>query len=87
MSHQALSPIPDACAVRAVGEDVASGSTGPEALVALSMNSAGHRANVLDATFTYLGVGAMRSSTGRWYGVQVVVRTSPHLPGRAPGAT
>ena len=39
----------------AVGEGVASGSTGPEAMVALWLNSAGHRANVLDATFTHLG--------------------------------
>lgn len=71
LSHQALSPILTACRARGVGENVAYGNVTPEQLVAMWMNSAGHRANILNPAFTHLGVGDVKTSTGRVYGVQV----------------
>lgn len=74
LSHQLLSPIMSTCSARAAGENVAYGNVTPEQLVAMWMNSAGHRANILNSTFNRIGVGAVSSSTGRWYGVQVFLR-------------
>lgn len=71
LSHQALSPILSACSARGVGENVAFGNVSPEQLVAMWMGSTGHRANILNPSFTHLGVGDVTTSTGRVYGVQV----------------
>lgn len=71
LSHQALSPILSTCNARGVGENVAYGNLTPEQLVQMWMDSAGHRANILNAAFTHLGVGDVMTSTGRVYGVQV----------------
>ena len=71
LSHQPLSPILTACGARGVGENVAFGNVSPEQLVGMWMNSAGHRANILNAGFTHLGVGDVTTSTGRVYAVQV----------------
>lgn len=73
LAHQALSPILGACGARSVGENVAYGNVTPEQLVTMWMNSPGHRANLLNTGFTHLGVGAVSTSTGRVYGVQVFV--------------
>jgi uncharacterized protein YkwD len=73
LSHQALSPILSACRASRVGENVAYGNHTPEQLVAAWMASTGHRANLLNAAFTHLGVGAVSTATGRVYGVQVFV--------------
>lgn len=73
LSHQALSPILSTCRASRVGENVAYGNVTPEQLVAMWMGSTGHRANILNAAFTHLGVGAVSTSTGRVYGVQVFV--------------
>ena len=74
LSHQPLSPVLSACAARNVGENVAYGNVTPEKLLAMWMASPAHRANILTASFTQLGVGAVRTSSGRWYGVQVFLR-------------
>lgn len=71
LSHQALSPILTACRARGAGENVAFGNVTPEGLVQMWMASPGHRANILNASFTHLGVGAVTTSTGRVYGTQV----------------
>lgn len=71
LSHQALSPILTACRARGVGENVAYGNVTAEQLVQMWMDSAGHRANILNASFTHLGVGDVTTSSGRVYGVQV----------------
>ncbi|MBQ3063670.1 MAG: SafA/ExsA family spore coat assembly protein [Clostridia bacterium] len=42
---------------RAAGENIARGQRTPAAVVAGWMNSAGHRANILSAAFTEIGVG------------------------------
>lgn len=73
LAHQAMSPILTACAARGVGENVAYGNVTPAELVALWMGSAGHRANILNAAYTHLGVGAVTTGAGRTYGVQVFV--------------
>ena len=71
LSHQALSPILTACGARGVGENVAYGNVTPAQLVKMWMDSPGHRANILNAAFTHVGVGSVQTSTGRVYGVQV----------------
>lgn len=42
---------------RAAGENIAMGYASPEAVVTAWMNSAGHRANILNASYTQIGVG------------------------------
>ena len=71
LSHQALSPILTTCRARRAGENVAYGNVTPEAMVRMWMGSAGHRANILNAAYTHLGVGTTTTSSGRTYGVQV----------------
>lgn len=73
LTHQALAPILSSCGASRVGENVAYGNVTPEQLVAMWMGSAGHRANILNAAFTHLGVGTVSAATGRVYGVQVFV--------------
>ena len=42
---------------RSAGENIARGQKSPEAVVNAWMNSSGHRANILNASFTRIGVG------------------------------
>jgi uncharacterized protein YkwD len=70
LSHQPLRPVLTACRARQVAENVAVGAVTPEQLVAMWMASPGHRANLLQARSTHLGVG-VGSTAGRTYGVQV----------------
>ncbi len=42
---------------RSAGENIAKGQATPEAVVKAWMNSSGHRANILNASFTHIGVG------------------------------
>jgi uncharacterized YkwD family protein len=39
------------------GENIAKGQTSPQAVMTAWMNSAGHRANILNANFTTIGIG------------------------------
>lgn len=71
LSHQNLSPILSTCHARGVGENVAYGNVTPAQLVQMWMDSPGHRANILNAAYTHIGVGDVMTSTGRVYGVQV----------------
>ncbi len=73
LAHQAMPPILSACGASRVGENVAYGNVTPEQLVAMWMGSPGHRANILNAGYTHVGVGALTTATGRVYGVQVFV--------------
>ena len=47
------------------GENIAMGYSSPEAVMTAWMNSAGHRANILSANFTTLGVGYVADG-GYW---------------------
>ena len=42
---------------RSAGENIAAGYTSPEAVVKGWMNSSGHRANILNASYTHIGIG------------------------------
>ncbi len=42
---------------RSAGENIAKGQESPEAVVNAWMNSSGHRANILNKSFTHIGVG------------------------------
>ena len=44
------------------GENIAAGTSSPEAVVEMWMNSPGHRANILSADFTHIGVGCQGTS-------------------------
>ncbi len=69
-AHQSLTPIMQACAARGAGENIAYGNVTADAMMTMWMNSPGHRANILNGSFTGIGIGAVETSTGRWYGVQ-----------------
>ncbi len=50
---------------RSAGENIARGQATPEAVVNAWMNSAGHRANILNSSFTHIGVGYV--ADGRYW--------------------
>jgi uncharacterized protein YkwD len=56
---------------QAFGEDVALGQSSAEHAVESWMHSRGHRANILNPTFTELGAGYATDEAGRPYYVQV----------------
>ena len=43
------------------GENIAYGQSSPEEVMTAWMNSSGHRANILNSSFTKLGVGVYKS--------------------------
>jgi uncharacterized protein YkwD len=51
-------------------ENIACGYGTPAAVVTGWMNSSGHRANILNANLTHIGISASLDSDGRWYWVQ-----------------
>ncbi|KQT93904.1 hypothetical protein ASG49_02840 [Marmoricola sp. Leaf446] len=72
--HQSLTPILKACGLRGAGENLAwrSGSLSATQVVDMWMKSPGHRRNILNGRFRYLGVDAWRSTdTNRIYAGQV----------------
>ncbi|MBQ7974249.1 MAG: SafA/ExsA family spore coat assembly protein [Clostridia bacterium] len=46
---------------RAAGENIAKGQSTPQAVVNAWMNSSGHRANILNSSYTHIGVGYVAS--------------------------
>ncbi len=69
-AHQSLSPIMQACSARGAGENIAYGNVSADAMMTMWMNSPGHRANILNGSYTGIGIGAVETPAGRWYGVQ-----------------
>jgi len=69
-----LGTVMTACRASAVGENIAYGTVSADAMVSMWMNSPGHRANILSSRFTHIGVGAVRTTTGRVYGTQNFLR-------------
>lgn len=59
---------------RGAGENIAYGQKTPEQVMQGWMNSAGHRANILDSSFTSIGVGHYRSASGVDYWTQLFVK-------------
>lgn len=72
--HQSLYPILRNCHATLVGENIGYGNVSADRMMAMWMASAGHRANILNPRFRYIGLGAVRSSSGRWYAVQDFMR-------------
>lgn len=56
---------------RSAGENIAKGYATPQAVVNAWMNSSGHRANILNANFTHIGVGYVASGN---YWTQMFIR-------------
>lgn len=50
---------------RSAGENIARGQATPQAVVNAWMNSSGHRANILNSSFTHIGVGYV--ANGRYW--------------------
>lgn len=50
---------------RSAGENIAKGQATPQAVVNAWMNSSGHRANILNSSFTHIGVGYV--ADGRYW--------------------
>ena len=55
---------------RTAGENIAAGQRTPEAVVQAWMNSSGHRANILNANFTHIGVGYVQGDSYGTYWTQ-----------------
>ena len=70
LSHQSLSTIMSSCGGSRAGENVAYGKVTARGLVTMWMNSSGHRANILNASYRSLGVGTVVGSDGRVWGTQ-----------------
>ena len=58
---------------RTAGENIAKGQRTPQEVMNAWMNSSGHRANILNANFTKLGVGIAKDSNGRLYWTQMFI--------------
>lgn len=58
---------------RSAGENIAWGQKTPEQVMNAWMNSAGHRANILNAKFTAIGVGCYRNAAGVYYWTQLFI--------------
>lgn len=76
MAHDGIGDADPGARIRAEGfgdswgENVATGQTSPEQVVAEWMASPGHRRNILDPTFRQMGVAYTTSSGGRSYWAQ-----------------
>lgn len=58
----------------AAGENIAYGQSSPEEVMNGWMNSPGHRANILNANFTQIGVGIAKKANGQLYWTQTFTR-------------
>lgn len=56
------------------GENIAKGQRTPEEVMNGWMNSQGHRANILNANYTQIGIGYVTHSNGTGYWVQEFIR-------------
>jgi uncharacterized protein YkwD len=56
------------------GENIASGFTSSQSLVAAWMNSSGHRANILNRSFTHMGIGMQRGTNNVNYFCMLLAR-------------
>ena len=71
LSHQSLGPVLSRCGAHTAAENVGMNSSASAAdMVAGFMNSPPHRANILNASYTGIGVGAYRDARGIWWVTQ-----------------
>ena len=71
------------------GENIAEGYQTPQDVMNAWLNSPGHKANIENASFRAIGVGAVQSSSGAWYwtqdfGSQLDSGTPPPPPPPSP---
>lgn len=59
----------------AAGENIAYGQQSPQAVMTAWMNSPGHRANILSASYNQIGVGCAKKSNGQLYWTQEFIRS------------
>ncbi len=57
------------------GENIAAGQSTPESVMNSWMNSKSHRDNILDPSYTEMGIGYLRTSSGKYgrYWVQMFI--------------
>lgn len=58
----------------AAAENIAMGQTTPSQVMKSWMSSQGHRSNILNASFTQIGVGLAIGGTGKYYWTQMFIR-------------
>ncbi len=58
----------------AAGENIAMGQRTPEEVMNAWMNSPGHRSNILSPSYTQIGVGFAKSSSGVCYWTQMFIK-------------
>ena len=71
IGHMIKDRIPDA---KSAGENLASWTKTPEEAIYGLMNSPAHKANMLDAKYTHIGVGIIDSKDGGYWWVQQFVK-------------
>lgn len=59
---------------RGAGENIAYGQNSPEKVMESWMNSSGHRANILNSSYTSIGVGHYRNASGVDYWTQLFIQ-------------
>ena len=62
------------------GENIAQGHATPAAVVSSWMSSPGHRANILSANYSHLGVGVHQSANGRICWTLLFIRSGENSP-------
>lgn len=58
---------------KTAGENIAMGQKTPSEVMNAWMNSSGHRANILNSSYTELGVGIQKDSNGKIYWTQMFI--------------
>jgi uncharacterized YkwD family protein/spore coat assembly protein SafA len=61
-------------AYTAAAENIAAGQSTPQAVVQAWMNSSGHRANILNAAYTEIGVGYAKGGSYQYYWSQMFIK-------------
>ena len=59
---------------RSAGENIAAGQSSPQQVVQSWMNSEGHRQNILNSSYTHIGVGYAEGGSYRHYWTQMFIR-------------
>lgn len=72
--HNSMTRVASACGASAAGENIAYGNVSADRMFQMWMNSPSHRANILRADYKSMGMGAYKTMSGRWYGVQNFLR-------------
>jgi uncharacterized YkwD family protein len=58
---------------RSAGENIAMGQRTPQEVMTAWMNSEGHRKNILNSSFTEIGIGIAKDKNGRLYWTQMFI--------------